>query len=62
MTYWMPFANGQGLHDATWRSSFGGTLYQTYGSHGCINLPLAAAATIYNTITAGYPIIIYSRE
>ncbi len=62
VTYWMPFANGQGLHDATWRSSFGGTLYQTYGSHGCINLPLAAAATIYNTITAGYPIIIYSRE
>ncbi|MCD7957038.1 MAG: L,D-transpeptidase [Lachnospiraceae bacterium] len=62
VTYWMPFANGQGLHDATWRSSFGGTRYITNGSHGCINLPLTAAATIYNTITAGYPIIIYSRE
>ncbi|MCD8104742.1 MAG: L,D-transpeptidase/peptidoglycan binding protein [Lachnospiraceae bacterium] len=62
VTYWMPFANGQGLHDATWRSSFGGTRYITNGSHGCINLPLAAAETIYNTITAGYPIIIYSRE
>lgn len=62
VTYWMPFANGQGLHDATWRSSFGGNLYETYGSHGCINLPLTAAATIYNTITAGYPIIIYMRE
>lgn len=62
VTYWMPFANGQGLHDATWRSSFGGNVYLTNGSHGCINLPLAAAATIYNTITAGYPIIIYMRE
>ncbi|MCD8337288.1 MAG: L,D-transpeptidase/peptidoglycan binding protein [Lachnospiraceae bacterium] len=62
VTYWMPFANGQGLHDATWRSSFGGSIYKTSGSHGCINLPLSAAATIYNTITAGYPIIIYNRE
>ncbi len=62
VTYWMPFANGQGLHDATWRSSFGGSRYENYGSHGCVNLPLSAAETIYNTITAGYPIIIYERE
>ncbi|MCD7717618.1 MAG: L,D-transpeptidase [Lachnospiraceae bacterium] len=62
VTYWMPFANGQGLHDATWRSSFGGNRYENYGSHGCVNLPLSAAETIYNTITAGYPIIIYERE
>ncbi len=60
--YWMPFADGQGLHDATWQSSFGGTRYQTSaGSHGCINLPYDAAATIYNNIEEGYPIIIYSR-
>ena len=37
--YWMPFNGGIGMHDATWRSSFGGTIYKTGGSHGCINLP-----------------------
>ena len=57
--YWMPFYEGQGLHDATWRGSFGGSIYQTNGSHGCINLPISAAATIYSYIEEGVPIIIY---
>ncbi len=61
VNYWMPFADGQGLHDAIWQSSFGGTRYLTSGSHGCINLSLEAAAEIYNDITEGYPIIIYSK-
>ena len=39
--------------------SFGGNRYKTNGSHGCINLPKDQAALIYNTIDAGYPIIIY---
>lgn len=58
--YWMPFVYGQGLHDASWQSSFGGNNYKTgAGSHGCINLPTSAAAEIYNNIDGGYPIIIY---
>lgn len=58
--YWMPFVYGQGLHDASWQSSFGGNRYKTgNGSHGCINLPEDQAALIYNTIDGGYPIIIY---
>lgn len=59
VTYWMPFVYGQGLHDASWKSSFGGELYKTEGSHGCINLPSDQAKIIYDTISAGYPIIIY---
>ncbi len=60
VTYWMPFVYGQGLHDASWQSSFGGNRYKTgAGSHGCINLPKDQAALIYNTIDGGYPIIIY---
>ena len=58
--YWMPFVYGQGLHDASWQSAFGGNRYKTgHGSHGCINLPEDQAALIYNTIDGGYPIIIY---
>ena len=57
--YWMPFNGGVGLHDATWRSSFGGEIYKTNGSHGCINLPWEAAKTIYETVEIGYPVVCY---
>ena len=57
--YWMPFYEGQGLHDATWRSAFGGNIYVNSGSHGCVNLPLSTAKTIYENIDAGTAIIIY---
>lgn len=59
VTYWMPFVYGQGLHDLESRSSFGGDIYKTNGSHGCVNLPKDQAKIIYDTIDAGYPIILY---
>ena len=58
--YWMPYAGDVGMHDATWRSSFGGNIYKTNGSHGCINLPRSAAKTIYETIEQGYPVLVYT--
>ena len=57
--YWMPFFNGQGLHDAGFRSEFGGSIYRNNGSHGCVNLPPAAAEQIYENIEPGVPIVIY---
>lgn len=57
--YWMPFIEGQGLHDASWRSKFGGKIYKGNGSHGCVNLPSKVAKNIYENITAGTAIIIY---
>lgn len=59
VTFWMPFNGNQGMHDASWRSSFGGSIYKTNGSHGCVNLPYSAAATLYKHIHAGFPIVIY---
>ena len=58
--YWMPFNGGEGLHDAKWRSSFGGDIYKTSGSHGCVNLPHSAAQNIFNNISAGTPVIVYT--
>lgn len=55
--FWMPFNGGIGFHDATWQSSFGGSRYQTNGSHGCVNLPYDVAAQLYNLITAGTPVV-----
>lgn len=60
VNYWMPFNNGIGMHDAKWRSSFGGTIYKTGGSHGCINLPQSVAKTIFDNISAGTPVICYN--
>lgn len=59
VTFWMPFNRGIGLHDATWRSKFGGDIYYSSGSHGCVNLPYKAAAEIYENIYAGMPVICY---
>lgn len=59
VTYWMPFVYGQGLHDASWQTAFGGEVYKTKGSHGCINLPPDQAKIIYETIDKGYPILLY---
>lgn len=59
VTYWMPFVYGQGLHDLASRTEFGGDIYKTKGSHGCVNLPKDQAKIIYDTISAGYPIILY---
>ena len=59
VNYWMPFNGNVGMHDATWRRAFGGTIYLTSGSHGCINLPLHMAASIYEYVSTGFPVICY---
>ena len=59
VSYWMPFNKNIGMHDATWRGSFGGTIYLTSGSHGCVNLPLNMAAAIYEYVSTGFPVVCY---
>lgn len=62
VSYWMPFNGNIGMHDADWRSSFGGSIYKTNGSHGCVNLPPSVAKTIYENISAGMPVLCYFLE
>jgi len=50
---------GIGLHDATWRSKFGGKIYTYDGSHGCINMPKASAYELYDLIQVGDCVVIY---
>lgn len=57
--YWMPFDGGIGFHDASWRGAFGGDIYLTDGSHGCINLPPDNAAVLYDLIQYGVPIVCF---
>lgn len=54
VSYWMPFiGNSVGLHDATWRGSFGGSIYESNGSHGCVNLPYGKAQELYGMVPVG---------
>ncbi len=57
--YWMGFNGSQGMHDAIWRGSFGGDIYKSWGSHGCVNLPLEAAGRIYEAVKIYFPVIVY---
>ena len=57
---WMRLTySGIGLHDATWRSNFGGSIYRYSGSHGCINLPLNFAYSLFEIAYVGMPVIVY---
>lgn len=59
VTFWMPYGGDIGIHDASWRTDFGGSIYVNSGSHGCVNTPYAAAQAIYNGIEDGTPVIVY---
>lgn len=59
VTYWMPFNGNIGIHDAIWRNQFGGQIYLTNGSHGCVNSPYALAEKIFNNIQAATPVVCY---
>ena len=62
VSYWMPFNRNIGFHDAKWRSKFGGDIYKTSGSHGCINMPPSNAKILFENINTGFPVICYNME
>ncbi|MDO4798196.1 MAG: L,D-transpeptidase [Coriobacteriales bacterium] len=59
VNFWMPFYGGFGLHDATWRYSFGGDLFKYEGSHGCVNLPYDTAESLYSYVDKGDPVVVH---
>lgn len=59
VSYWMPFNKGIGLHDASWRSTFGRDIYINSGSHGCINLPTGFSGSLYSQIYVNLPVVVY---
>ena len=57
--YWVRISGPYGLHDASWRTKFGGDYYKYGGSHGCVNIPEEAMAVIYENITDGTPVLVH---
>ena len=56
---WMRFAGNCGLHDASWRKQFGGEIYKSNGSHGCVNLPHDVAVALYDRVGIGTTVIVH---
>lgn len=50
---------GVGFHDARWRSHFGGSIYKSNGSHGCINTPKDKMYELWDLVEVGTPVIMY---
>ena len=55
----MPFVGNVGFHSASWRNSFGGSIYINNGSHGCVNLSEASAKQLYSLVEKGDPVVTY---
>ena len=56
---WMRFCGNCGIHDASWRRSFGGNIYMRNGSHGCVNIPKDKANELYNMVGLGTVVIVH---
>ena len=57
--FWMPVKGGIGIHDAGWREEFGGDIYQTAGSHGCINTPKDKMEELFDCVQIGTPVVMF---
>lgn len=57
--YWIPVKGAVGIHDASWRSEYGGEIYKTNGSHGCINTPLDEVSKLYDMVEIGTPCVMF---
>lgn len=51
--------NVYGLHDADWQSSFGGTVYERRGSHGCVNIPPELTDDVYDSVKVGTKVLVH---
>lgn len=58
--YWAPFTNdGEGFHDASWRSNWSSTAYLHQGSGGCVNTPPSVMKNVYSSLSTYEPVIVY---
>lgn len=61
--YWIPIGwDGEGFHDAPWRGGFGGNIYYSNGSHGCLNMPPNLAGTLFDLVPHNAPVIVYESS
>lgn len=59
-SYWMGVTwNGIGMHDSSWRTKFGGDIWKTNGSHGCINMPKKEIPKLFKLVEEDMPVVMH---
>ena len=59
VSYWMAFKGSTyGIHDASWRTDFGGSIYKNNGTPGCINCKKANMKKLYALVDLGTKFIV----
>lgn len=60
VSYWLGINwAGEGFHDASWRGSFGGSIWTYNGSHGCINMPTWRMPELYEKAEVDIPVAVH---
>lgn len=60
VAYWAPFTmDGEGFHDASWRTNWSSTAYLHQGSGGCVNTPPSVMKAVYDNLSQYEPVIVY---
>lgn len=60
--YWIGFdetGRVYGLHDASWRNEFGGDIYLTDPSRGCVNMPIEKITQLYAYVDLGVEVYVH---
>lgn len=52
-------SDGEGFHDASWRSEFGGDIYLNNGSHGCVNMRYSDVVELDKYTSVGTKVLIH---
>ena len=54
------FNGGIAIHDAdSWRDEYGGDIYMSNGSHGCVNVPCWFAKIVHENACIGTPVYVF---
>ena len=58
--FWIHVHRGIGIHDASWRhGKFGGEIYKTNGSHGCVNTRHDEVKQLWELVEIGTPVVLF---
>lgn len=57
--YVLKFFKAYYIHDASWRSDFGGEIYKYNGSHGCVNTPYKKVKRLFKIADLHTPVLIH---
>lgn len=58
--YWLPIDwTGIGIHDSDWQPEYGGDLWKTRGSHGCVNTPPSVMKELFEKVDKGTPVLVF---